>query len=48
VREPSLDAATAARIIDELHAGHAVVLAEIADIKPSDAQARLDKVAPAA
>jgi hypothetical protein len=48
LREAALDAATAARIIDELHAGHAVVLAEIADIDPSDAQARLDEVAPAA
>jgi hypothetical protein len=35
-------------VVDELHAGHAVVLAEIAEIAPSDAQARLEQVAQAA
>jgi hypothetical protein len=44
----ALDAAAADRIVDELHAGHAVVLAEIAEIARSDAQARLEEVAPAA
>jgi hypothetical protein len=33
------------RVVDELHAGHAVVLAEVAEIAPSDAQARLDALA---
>ncbi len=33
------------RLVDELHLGRAVVLAEIADIAPSDARARLDELA---
>src|SRR6266545_5731362 len=40
LRGAALDPAAADRIVDELHAGHAVVLAEIAEITPSDAQAR--------
>jgi hypothetical protein len=48
LREAALDDAAADRVVDELHAGHAVVLAEIAEIAPSDAQARLDQVTPAA
>jgi hypothetical protein len=35
-------------VIDELHTGHAVVLAEVAEIAPSDARARLEDVAHAA
>jgi ubiquinone biosynthesis protein UbiJ len=38
----------AGRVIDELHTGHAVVLAEVAEIAPSDARARLEDVAHAA
>ncbi len=48
LRGAALDAATADRVVDELHDGHAVVLAEIADITPNDARARLEEVAPAA
>jgi hypothetical protein len=48
LRRTGLDAAAADRIVDELRAGHAVVLAEIADIAPSDARARLEEVARAA
>lgn len=48
LRGAALDAGTADRIVDELHAGHAVVLAEIAQIAPRDVQARLDEVSPAA
>ena len=33
------------RVVAELHAGQAVVLAEVAEITPSDARARLDDVA---
>jgi hypothetical protein len=45
LRGAALDDAAVDRIVDELHVGHAVVLAEIAEIGPSDAQARLDEVA---
>ena len=48
LREAALDDDAADRVVDELHAGHAVVLADVAEIAPSDAQARLDQVAPAA
>jgi hypothetical protein len=48
LRGAALDAAAADHIVDELHAGHAVVLAEIAEIAPSDAQARLEEIASAA
>jgi hypothetical protein len=48
LREAALDDAAADRVVDELHAGHAVVLADVAEIAPSDAQARLDQVAQAA
>jgi hypothetical protein len=48
LRGAALDDAAADRIVHELHVGHAVVLAEIAEIAPSDAQARLDEVAQAA
>jgi hypothetical protein len=48
LRETALDDAAADRVVDELHAGHAIVLAEIAEIAPSDAKARLDQVAQAA
>ncbi len=41
-------AALADRLLDELHHGHAVVLAEVAEIAPRDAQARLEDVADAA
>jgi hypothetical protein len=48
LRGAALDDTSVDRIVDELHVGHAVVLAEIAEIAPSDAQARLDEVAQAA
>jgi hypothetical protein len=48
LRGAALDEAAADRIIHELHVGHTVVLAEIAEIAPTDAQARLDEVARAA
>jgi hypothetical protein len=48
LQEAALDDAAADRVVDELHAGHAVVLADVAEIAPSDAQARLDQVARAA
>jgi hypothetical protein len=48
LRRAALDEAAADRIIHELHVGHTVVLAEIAEIAPTDAQARLDEVARAA
>ena len=47
LQSAALDAGTTGRIVDELHAGHAVVLADVAQIAPSAAQARLDAIAPA-
>jgi hypothetical protein len=35
----------AGRVVDELHAGRAIVLAEVAEIAPGDARARLDELA---
>jgi hypothetical protein len=43
-----LGSAASDRIVEQLHVGHAAVLAQLADIAPSDAQARLDRVARAA
>jgi hypothetical protein len=48
LRAASVTGEAAARTIDELHAGHAVVVAEVAEIAPNDARARLEEVAPAA
>jgi hypothetical protein len=48
LRAADLSGEAAGRVIDELHAGHAVVLADVAEIAPSDARARLEDVAPAA
>jgi hypothetical protein len=36
------------RVVDELHLGHAVVIAQVAEIAPGDAEARLDEFARAA
>jgi hypothetical protein len=36
------------RLVDDLHRGHAVVIAEVAEIAPRDAQARLEHMAHAA
>ena len=47
LRGAALDAAAADRVLDELHLGHAVVLAEVAEIAPGDAQERLEEVAQA-
>jgi hypothetical protein len=47
LREAALDDAAADRVVDELHAGHAVVLADVAKIALSDARARLEHVAQA-
>jgi hypothetical protein len=35
------------RVVDDLHRGHAVVIAEVAEIAPRDAQARLEHMAQA-
>jgi hypothetical protein len=35
-------------VVEELHLGHAVVIAEVAEIAPSEARARLEEVAQAA
>jgi hypothetical protein len=43
-----LNERVARRIIDELHRDHAAVLAEVAEIAPREAQARLDQLARAA
>ena len=48
LRGAALDDAAVDRILHELHDARAVVLAEIAEIAPSDAQARLDEVSQAA
>jgi hypothetical protein len=48
LRDASLDDDTADRVVDELHSGHAVVLAELAEITPSEARERLEHIAPAA
>jgi hypothetical protein len=43
-----VDVDEADRVLEELHAGHAVVLAEVAETRSSDARDRLEHVAPAA
>jgi hypothetical protein len=48
LRDAALDDNTIDRVVDELHTGHAVVLAEIAEITPSDARERLEHIATAA
>jgi hypothetical protein len=48
LRRADFDDAARDRLVDELHRGRAVVLAEIAEIAPGDAQARLEQVAHAA
>jgi hypothetical protein len=40
--------ADAGRVLADLHRGHAVVLAEVAEIGPGEALARLEGIAPAA
>ena len=40
--------ADAGRVLADLHRGHAVVLAEVAEIGPAEALARLEGIAPAA
>jgi hypothetical protein len=48
LREAQVDSDEADRIVDGLHAGHAVVLAEVAEITSSDARERLEHIATAA
>jgi hypothetical protein len=48
LHEVQVDPDGADRIVDELHAGHAVVLAEVAEITSSDARERLEHIAAAA
>ena len=48
LRDAALAGEAPDRVIDELHTGRAVVLAEIADIAASDARARLEEAAHAA
>ncbi|MEO8688807.1 MAG: hypothetical protein ABI611_11390 [Solirubrobacteraceae bacterium] len=43
--EAALDDDASDRVVDELHAGHVVVLAEVAEITPSKARERLAAVA---
>lgn len=45
LRGVALDDVAADRVIDELHEGRAAVLAEVAEIAPSEAQTRLERVA---
>jgi hypothetical protein len=40
-----LDAVPADRVVDELHLGHAAVVADVAEIAPSDARLRLKELA---
>jgi hypothetical protein len=48
LRQAEVDRAVADRVVDELHAGQAVVVAEVAEITPSDAHTRLEHAADAA
>jgi hypothetical protein len=48
LRDAELDDDAIDRVVDDLHTGHAVVLAEIADITRSDARERLEHIATAA
>jgi hypothetical protein len=48
LREADLVGEAADRAVDELHAGRTVVLVELAEMAPSDAQARLDEIGHAA
>ena len=43
LRGADFDDAERARVLDELRAGHAVIVAELADVAPRDAQPRLDR-----
>jgi hypothetical protein len=43
-----VDAGPAGPVVEELHIGHAVVIAEVAEIAPSEARVRLEQVANAA
>jgi hypothetical protein len=40
----ALESPARERVVDELHVGHAVVLAQVSEIAPTDAQARLEQV----
>jgi hypothetical protein len=40
-----VDRDATALVLDALHAGHAVVLADVSEIRPSEAQVRLDELA---
>jgi hypothetical protein len=48
LRQAALDDVATERVIAELHEGRAAVLAEVAEIAPSEAQSRLEKFAHAA
>jgi hypothetical protein len=48
LRRAALDDEAVDGAVKELHAGHAVVLVEVADITPSEARARLEQPARAA
>ncbi|MGH2744509.1 MAG: hypothetical protein ACRDN8_18920 [Thermoleophilaceae bacterium] len=48
LQEAALESAAGEHVVDELHVGHAMVLAEVAEIAPGDARARLEQVARAA
>ena len=48
LRRAAIAGVTAERVVDELHKGHTAVIADVADIGPGDAWARLEDVARAA
>jgi hypothetical protein len=48
LRDAELDDDAIDRVVDELHTGHAVVLAEVPEITGSDARERLERIATAA
>jgi len=43
----ALESPARERVVDELDVGHAVVLAQVCEIAPTDAQVRLEQVAQA-
>jgi hypothetical protein len=48
LRRAALDAEAVDGAVEELHAGHAVVLVDVAEIAPSEVRARLEQMAQAA
>jgi len=48
LRDAGLDSSATDRVLDELHTGHAVVLAEVAEVTPGNARERLERAVTAA